>query len=106
MNPSWDLKSVRIGEWNTETNPDCYEDDKECAPPVVDNLVVQKIVHPNYVKGTRSQHNDIALLRLESKVKFNVFVRPICLPLDLSLKGRNFTGYSYEVAGECYKLID
>lgn len=38
------------------------------------------IIHPNYDHST--MHNDLALLRLESPLNYNRWVRPICLPED------------------------
>lgn len=102
MDSSWILSSVRIGEWNTKTNIDCSPDDESfCAPPVIDIDIAEKIVHPDYRSRSRSQHHDIALLRLASAVdNFNDFVKPICLPLDESLIKKNFSGFSLDVAGE------
>jgi hypothetical protein len=93
----WELTSVRIGERNLETDIDCSPDDKNfCAPRFIDNKVVEKKVHPNY----RYQHYDIALLRLAKKVVFNKFVAPICLPLDPSLWSIDYTGHTFDVAGQ------
>jgi len=40
--------------------------------------VAQIILHPNYVNS--DMQNDLALLRLESPLNYNRWVRPICLP--------------------------
>lgn len=89
-----------MGEWNLKTEEDCSSDDNSyCAPPPIDNRIVEAIHHPEYRKGSRNQYNDIALLRLEQKVEFNQFVRPICLPLDPSLWKKDYKGYKFEVAG-------
>lgn len=96
----WKLLSVRIGEWNTETELDCSEDDSDhCAPTPIDNKIEEKIVYSDYRKQSRDQHFDIALLRLENDVEFNEFVKPICLPLDQSLWNKNYSDHHFDVAG-------
>lgn len=100
MDPSWKLKRVRIGEWNTESERDCDENDSTfCSLPPIDNVIVAQETHRDYRPESRSQFHDIALLRLAKKIKFNDFVQPICLPLDPELWTKNFTGYTFDVAG-------
>ena len=60
---------VRLGDLNLQNNNDG-------ARPV-EFLVDETIVHPDYIKT--SKYNDIALLRLDSKVKLNNQIRPACL---------------------------
>jgi hypothetical protein len=60
---------VRLGELNLQNSIDG-------ANPV-DVVISEIIVHPDYVSSLR--YNDIALLRLEKKVKFNNHIRPACL---------------------------
>jgi len=60
---------VRLGELNLQKKNDG-------ANPV-DILVDEIIKHPDYVPT--SKYNDIALIRLKSKVKFNSHIRPACL---------------------------
>ncbi|XP_055691133.1 uncharacterized protein LOC129794355 [Lutzomyia longipalpis] len=91
----WELYQVRIGEYNTSTDPDCEEDD--CAPAVKDIAIEEQIIHPNYNLKTRT--GDIALLRLEEAVQFNDFVQPICLPIADNLKISSFDGKTLHVTG-------
>lgn len=63
-------------------------------------IVGEPIVHPEYSKESRSQHHDIALLRLARKVDWNEFRKPICIVLDSSQNEMNYTGYSFDLAGE------
>uniref|UniRef100_A0A1A9ZK60 Uncharacterized protein n=1 Tax=Glossina pallidipes TaxID=7398 RepID=A0A1A9ZK60_GLOPL len=59
------VDSVRLGEWDTTTNPD-YEFDirgnKNCAPEHLDVAVESAIPHPMYAPNSRNQLHDIALL--------------------------------------------
>lgn len=92
--------SVIIGEWNTATDIDCDPDEiKTCAPPVVRNKIVEKIIHEKYRDSSRNQHFDIALLRLEDKIEFNEYVDPICLPIDSNQLTQIYTGQTFDVAG-------
>ncbi|XP_031333000.1 phenoloxidase-activating factor 1-like [Photinus pyralis] len=77
----YDLAEVRLGEWQISSSADCVPDTESamvCADPVIDLKIVSQIPHPFF--SLRSGNNDIALLKLEKKVKFTDFIRPICLP--------------------------
>lgn len=94
---SWNLKGVRLGEWNLLTNPDC-DDDNICAPPSVDFAIMQRIVHENFVPFAGNQHFDIALLKLAGAARFSEFIKPICLPFPSSAN-EEFDGLPLVVAG-------
>lgn len=59
--------SVRLGEHNLLTTIDC--EDGECADPVVDVPIAERIIHESYEPSSRAQGNDIALLRLARPVR-------------------------------------
>lgn len=61
---------VRVGDLNLLTNGDKAE------PQEV--RIIDRIRHPDYQRP--SQYHDIGLLKLESDVTFNAWVRPTCLP--------------------------
>lgn len=86
--------SVRLGEHNTLTNPDC--EGYYCAEPVQDINVVRVTVHQDY--DVRLFRNDLAILQLEQPARFTSFVLPICIPSGPLLE-RNYTGQSAETAG-------
>lgn len=80
---SWKLQSVRLGEYNTGTNPDCIPDGEEsmiCADEPMSVPVEGQFVHEGYEPKSTDQHNDIALLRLSREVAFTNYVKPVCLP--------------------------
>ncbi|KAK0182936.1 hypothetical protein PV327_001017 [Microctonus hyperodae] len=85
---------VRLGEHNTETNPDC--ENNYCANPVQDIDPVQIIVHKHY--NTPLFKHDIALIRLSQPITFNDYVKPICLPHG-ALLTKNMVGEIAEAAG-------
>lgn len=58
--------SVRIGEYDTQSDPDCQNG--FCAPPVVNHAISHVIVHPDYVSG--QYHHDIALVVLKTPLNF------------------------------------
>lgn len=75
--------SVRLGEWNTDTNPDCITyryGSQECAPTPLDITVEQVIPHEKYSENNANRNSDIGLVRLTSNVPYSDFVLPICLP--------------------------
>ncbi|KAH8385649.1 hypothetical protein KR200_005317, partial [Drosophila serrata] len=96
------LNSVRLGEWDTRTDPDCETQTngkRVCAPNHIDIEVEKAILHERYVPNSVDQRNDIALLRLKRSVSFTDYVRPICLPTDEDLRKNLFVGYTMDVAG-------
>lgn len=96
------ITAVRLGEWDTSTNPDCqyHEDSKvaDCAPPYQDIAIEELLPHPLYNRTDRTQINDIALARLASPAKLNDFVQPICLP-NKQLRADELEDLVTEVAG-------
>uniref|UniRef100_A0A1A9ZZ96 CLIP domain-containing serine protease n=1 Tax=Glossina pallidipes TaxID=7398 RepID=A0A1A9ZZ96_GLOPL len=102
MPASWQVYSVRLGEWNIETNPDCVEDvrgKKDCAPPHKDILIEYAIAHANYVANSKDQFNDIALIRLIESAEYTFFIAPICLPTSEDLRSKSFVNTTMDVAG-------
>uniref|UniRef100_A0A1A9WS69 Peptidase S1 domain-containing protein n=1 Tax=Glossina brevipalpis TaxID=37001 RepID=A0A1A9WS69_9MUSC len=96
------VTGVRLGEWNTDTNPDCQTDirgHKDCAPPYVDISVDRVLMHNSFNISLNGVRFDIALLRLSSSVTYTDFIKPICLPLNDSLRSLDFIDYSLIVAG-------
>ncbi|KAJ6637209.1 Serine protease easter [Pseudolycoriella hygida] len=93
----WNLASVRLGEWDTNAEEDC--DRGDCADPPLDIAVEEVIPHENYNPNSKTQENDIALLRLSQQVTYTDFIKPICLPTADNLKNKNYDGINLDVAG-------
>lgn len=91
---TWILFQVRLGEWDTTTNPDCEEEANErvCNDVYIEVPVTESIVHENYVPESRHQQHDIALLRMQRQIQYTDFIKPICLPTETSLRSLDFTG--------------
>lgn len=69
--PKW----VRVGDLNIfKTNEDAKPQERRIA---------EIIKYPQYKQP--SQYHDIALLRMNSRVNFDAYVRPACLPLNLEI---------------------
>ncbi|XP_070505025.1 melanization protease 1-like isoform X1 [Chironomus tepperi] len=98
---SWKITAVRLGDWDTRTNPDCetLQNEVICNDPYVQVNVIEIIVHPEYDSASSTSQNDIMLLKLENDVQYTKWIQPICLPLDSSFRGMDFTKFSLEVAG-------
>ncbi|NP_001155077.1 serine protease 16 precursor [Nasonia vitripennis] len=80
---TWTLQSVRLGEYNTATNPDCIPDGSDgfvCADEPINVGIDEQIVHEDYAPYSNDQRYDIALLRLSRDVAFTNYIKPICLP--------------------------
>ncbi|KAG5334970.1 EAST protease, partial [Acromyrmex charruanus] len=90
---TWRLSSVRLGEYNTDTDKDCVPDSENseiCADDPITVGVEEQIAHENYRPTSRDQRYDIALLRLSRDVPFTRYIQPICLPSNSSLGGKLF----------------
>ncbi|XP_013171015.1 PREDICTED: serine protease easter-like [Papilio xuthus] len=70
------LVSIRAGEYDTRTDPDCQTG--VCAPPLQDRQVKAIRSHASFNKPPF--HNDIAIIELDSPLDLNDYVAPICLP--------------------------
>lgn len=75
------LSSVRIGEFDSNKDPDCA-DSGFCAPSAINHAVSHVVVHPDYVSGL--YHHDIALLILRTPINYTVAAQPVCLQRDRS----------------------
>ncbi|XP_020801099.1 melanization protease 1-like [Drosophila serrata] len=73
--------TVRVGEYNTDTNPDCLGN--TCFPKYEDFQIKAVLRNRNYV--ARDFVNDIALLKLTRDIQFNLHIQPICLLLNPAL---------------------
>ncbi|EFN83765.1 Chymotrypsin-like protease CTRL-1 [Harpegnathos saltator] len=71
--------SVLIGEYNTESDPDCNE--LFCGHKTSSRDISYVIKHPGYDPATYS--NNVALLRLKKTIDFTATAQPICfIPED------------------------
>ncbi|KAK5649793.1 hypothetical protein RI129_000822 [Pyrocoelia pectoralis] len=79
LDKEFELTGVRLGEWKISGDPDCIDGVaiSECSS-VLRMKVREQLPHPYY--SNKAKNNDIALLRLESDIKFTDYIRPICLP--------------------------
>ncbi|XP_034237604.1 CLIP domain-containing serine protease 14D-like, partial [Thrips palmi] len=96
------LVSVRLGEHDTKTSPDCRPDffgGQICAAPAVDVPVERAIPHPEYAKNDPNHYHDIALLRLSRDVQFTDWIAPICLPASSEVAAKSYVGKRRWVAG-------
>ncbi|KAK3886378.1 hypothetical protein Pcinc_009481 [Petrolisthes cinctipes] len=90
------LTVVRLGELNLDTAVDC--EDGVCAQPHQDFNPVDIVIHPDF--DTRAQvSDDIALIKLDRKVKLNNYVDPLCLPPDGANVEMLLSGRQAEVSG-------
>lgn len=71
------LASVRVGEHDLSSDPDCS--DGECSPSPQEMEVDNVVFHPNY-SNPKPFQNDIAVIKLTSEVVENDFVSFVCLP--------------------------
>lgn len=95
------MYQVRLGDWDTRTNPDYQErvNERVYNDPYVEVGITDIIVHENYDPDSRSQYHDIALLRLQRDVQYTNFIKPVCLPTETNLRTIDYTGNTLEVVG-------
>ncbi|KAH8347064.1 hypothetical protein KR059_004576 [Drosophila kikkawai] len=76
------VTKVRLGEWNTSSNPDCLSQlngRTHCSDPYLELDVEQRIVHKGYLIDSKSYQNDIALIRMRQAVRYTTWIKPICV---------------------------
>nr|NP_001097837.1 uncharacterized protein Dmel_CG31219 [Drosophila melanogaster]ABW08702.1 uncharacterized protein Dmel_CG31219 [Drosophila melanogaster] len=93
------LKSVRLGEhditYDPAYNPDCRDQDNQCALPNLEIKLEKIIVHGLFSSiSNRNIEYDIALLRLKMPVRYRTGIMPICIP-----KHGFFAKSKLEIAG-------
>lgn len=118
----WKPITVRLGEHDLRTSPDCdgvsynlqllyftsiesnvliflFVFQVDCADPEQDIGVSEIIVHEDYAPFSKTQYNDIALIRLSRPVQFSTFIKPVCLPIASHLRNKNYENQRLSVAG-------
>uniref|UniRef100_A0A6P4F3U8 Serine protease easter-like n=1 Tax=Drosophila rhopaloa TaxID=1041015 RepID=A0A6P4F3U8_DRORH len=96
------IKSVRLGEHDTSTNPDTVvlsNGGRKTAPPYLEVNVEDVVRHHNFYEHEKIYINDIALLRLELPVRYTREIRPICLLPDYHFANNYFENSSLRIAG-------
>ncbi|XP_038214655.1 serine protease 7 [Zerene cesonia] len=88
------LETVRLGEYNLQTDVDCLGND--CADPLQEILVEAAYPNPGFSDKKINREDDIALVRLARRARYSGFVQPICLP---DSNQRISAGTSVYVAG-------
>lgn len=107
MSKNWRLTSARISDDSLEAEnlssnldeADVSEEDTSSEEKNAPEFEVEGwIVHEDY--NSTSRHNDIALIKLRTEVKFVKTVKPICLPWPQNLDKGNLmyfaAGWSIE----------
>ncbi|KAL1122457.1 hypothetical protein AAG570_002788 [Ranatra chinensis] len=77
-------KERGLARWATLGDLDLASEDDDAEPVTLE--IVERINHPDYKPP--KFYNDIALFKLESDVKFNNYVRPICLHRGPDVSGK------------------
>ncbi|XP_063377145.1 phenoloxidase-activating enzyme 1 [Cydia fagiglandana] len=72
------LATVRLGEYDTQSDVDCVDD--SCADLPQEIPVQAGLPHPGYHDKNKNRADDIALVRLAQRAKYTYYVQPICLP--------------------------
>ncbi|KAH8241318.1 hypothetical protein KR032_007846, partial [Drosophila birchii] len=97
------VTSVRLGEWNTSSNPDCVTQlngRTHCSASYLELDVEQRTVHMGYQIGSKSHQNDIALLRMRQPVRYTTEIKPICVMSSIHQLWNSFgENFSFEIAG-------
>lgn len=77
----------------------CFGLQGECADPPLDIPSAETIVHEGYVPDSKGQGNDIAIVRLARSAPYTDFIRPVCLPVEPTMRNRVYDNKPLIVAG-------
>lgn len=88
------LTTVRLGEYDTQSDRDCV--DNVCADPPQDIPVLAVYPHQGFSDQNKNRKDDIGLIRLARRVTYSYYVQPICL---VEPNGRLDVGNDVFVAG-------
>lgn len=80
---------IRLGDFN-------YGSDRETLTPL--NVKIAEIIlHPKYTK--KSLYDNLALIQLQQSVKFDLHIRPACLPqiFDIAEQSVSMTGWPFKL---------
>ncbi|XP_077295213.1 phenoloxidase-activating enzyme-like [Arctopsyche grandis] len=93
---------VRLGEYDTMTDPDCSKDnsfgDISCIDKHVSIPIEKIIIHPDY-DPSNSYKNDIAIIRLTKEAPNTDTIGPICLPENDLTIGKKDNELFFKMAG-------
>lgn len=87
--------SVRLGEWDLNSETDCQN--QMCSDAVLDVPINEVILHGDYRVDAVSHAHDIALVFLDHSVTPTKWIRPICLPVKNIMD--NYDNIDMNVAG-------
>ncbi|KAL1377192.1 hypothetical protein pipiens_016439 [Culex pipiens pipiens] len=92
---SWKLVHVLVAKWGPD---ECVtiEEDRVCSQRYE---IEQTIVHSSFDKDSISLPNDIALLKLKEAVQYGKYIRPVCLPLERSIRSLPVDKEEFTVVG-------
>nr|XP_021182323.2 phenoloxidase-activating enzyme 1 isoform X1 [Helicoverpa armigera]ATD13324.1 csp8 [Helicoverpa armigera] len=88
------LKTVRLGEYDTQQDVDCV--DSVCADSPQEIRVASAYAHPGYIDKNKSRRDDIGIVRMAGRARYTYYVQPICL---VDNRVRLDTGNDVHVAG-------
>ncbi|XP_015593955.1 chymotrypsin-like protease CTRL-1 [Cephus cinctus] len=75
---TYKLNSVLVGDFNSQTDPDCNI--LFCGLPAQTHEISYVVKHPEF--DAQTFRNNVALLRLKSSMNFTVTTQPICISTD------------------------
>ncbi|KAF2894197.1 hypothetical protein ILUMI_11978 [Ignelater luminosus] len=106
--PNFVITEVRLGDYHIGNDTDCVSEDhiEECSDPARDYTLSKIIAHPGY--DSKTSVNNIALLRINGRVSYSDYIRPVCLPFPgtkfanigdtLTLSGWGYKNLKHEKA--------
>ncbi|XP_016967663.2 spaetzle-processing enzyme-like isoform X2 [Drosophila biarmipes] len=100
----FELRTVRLGEHNTSSNPDCANmlGRWRCTARHLEINVDKSISHKDYRVVGGKHYNDIALLRLQYPVRYTPEIQPVCIKPVPEFRNFSFENETMQIAGWGY----
>ncbi|XP_001850600.2 CLIP domain-containing serine protease B15 [Culex quinquefasciatus] len=96
---SWKLHRVVFSEWNANKRAPCNPEVTETKQCRKEYSIEEHIIHPMFESDSLSMRHDLAMIKTETEVEFDDYVKPICLPFSNRIQELPIDGELFTVTG-------
>lgn len=90
---------VVFSEWNANKRAPCNPEVTETKQCRKEYSIEEHIIHPMFERDSLSMRHDLAMIKTETEVEFDDYVKPICLPFSNRIQELPIDGELFTVTG-------